>query len=223
MKFLTVLLGIFVASSAFADDVAVAERVTCADIQASITELSEIEEPDEDVIDELTRLKADFRRSCQRTARGRKTSASSRVVIEAEKNPEEKQEVKEEILGKEEQPKKEEKKSEPEKKDVAQETVIDDTDEVEVKVEDKTDTSPDVVKETTEEVSEQSEEVEEEIVLSEEDEVEEIKKNLEAGLCADGTQPNKYGCCGDELFKDMGNTTFACCPKDGGDCFPPIK
>ena len=52
---------------------------------------------------------------------------------------------------------------------------------------------------------------------------EEKNANLESGLCADGTKPNKFGCCGDEVFKDMGNTVFACCPKSGGDCFPPIK
>lgn len=52
---------------------------------------------------------------------------------------------------------------------------------------------------------------------------EQMKQNLESGLCADGTKPNRFGCCGDEIFKDMGNTVFACCPKSGGDCYPPIK
>ena len=49
--------------------------------------------------------------------------------------------------------------------------------------------------------------------------------NLDAGLCPDGSQPNKYGCCGDEIFKDLGDTVFACCPRDGADveCFQPIK
>ena len=47
--------------------------------------------------------------------------------------------------------------------------------------------------------------------------------NLAAGLCGDGTKPNRYGCCTDETFRDMGNAQFACCPKTGGDCFPPIK
>ncbi len=50
----------------------------------------------------------------------------------------------------------------------------------------------------------------------------EYDANLAAGLCGDGTKPNKYGCCTDETFKDMGNLVFACCPKSGGDCFPPI-
>ncbi len=46
--------------------------------------------------------------------------------------------------------------------------------------------------------------------------------NLDAGLCADGSQPNKFGCCGGEIFKDLGNTMFGCCD-EGGECFPPIK
>ncbi|MDE6250978.1 MAG: hypothetical protein K2M34_05115 [Alphaproteobacteria bacterium] len=50
-----------------------------------------------------------------------------------------------------------------------------------------------------------------------------MAENLDAGLCPDGTTPNKYGCCGDEVFTDLGNLEFACCPKDGGNCFPPVK
>lgn len=52
---------------------------------------------------------------------------------------------------------------------------------------------------------------------------EEIAALIEAGFCADGTEPNKYGCCTGEKFRDMGNLVFACCPEDGGDCYPPIK
>ena len=56
--------------------------------------------------------------------------------------------------------------------------------------------------------------------------VEQELANLDAGLCADGSAPNKFGCCGDEVFKDLGDTVFACCPRGGGadaECFPPIK
>lgn len=52
---------------------------------------------------------------------------------------------------------------------------------------------------------------------------EQIDANFAAGLCADGAKPNKFGCCVDEIFKDLGNAVFACCPKSGGDCFPPIE
>lgn len=51
----------------------------------------------------------------------------------------------------------------------------------------------------------------------------EIEANIEKGLCADGTKPNKYGCCAGEIFKDMGNSQFACCKKDSDECFPPVK
>ena len=82
-----------------------------------------------------------------------------------------------------------------------------------------------VVKETDVSVNVVTEGSEEEIpevdtVISLEQEL----ANLDAGLCADGSAPNKFGCCGDEVFKDLGNTVFACCPKGGtGDCFPPLK
>lgn len=49
-------------------------------------------------------------------------------------------------------------------------------------------------------------------------------ENLDAGLCADGSKPNRFGCCGEEVFKDLGDSIFACCPKQGeGMCFPPIE
>lgn len=48
-------------------------------------------------------------------------------------------------------------------------------------------------------------------------------KNLDAGLCEDGSKPNEFGCCKDEIYKDLGDFVYACCPKTGGDCFPPIR
>ena len=74
---------------------------------------------------------------------------------------------------------------------------------------------------TAEHIEAQQDTVSEEELLKKE--LEQELANLDSGLCADGTPPNKYGCCADELFKDMGNMVFACCPKDGGDCFPPIN
>ncbi len=58
---------------------------------------------------------------------------------------------------------------------------------------------------------------------TEEEKYARIAENLDAGLCPDGAKPNKFGCCGDEVFKDLGNLEFACCSKDGGNCFPPVK
>ena len=40
--------------------------------------------------------------------------------------------------------------------------------------------------------------------------------------CKDNASPDINGCCTGEEYKDMGDQGFACCPMDGGDCFPPI-
>ena len=41
--------------------------------------------------------------------------------------------------------------------------------------------------------------------------------------CLDGTSPDKNGCCAGEIYTNMGDLGYNCCPKSGGDCFPPIK
>ena len=189
MKFFVALLGGVIVSSALADDVAVGARMTCADINAKISELSAVVEPDTDVIDELTKLKADYRRSCSRAARGRKSSAGARVVIEASDNTEPQQKTDEEVV---------EEASEEDLTQVPKEDI----------------TQPEV---EVEEVVVDAGPTEDEILAME-------LANLDAGLCVDGTKPNKFGCCEGELFKDLGNAVFACCPKEGdGECFPPIK
>ena len=54
MKILIALMGLIAATGAFAEDVpSVTERVSCADIQAMISELAAIEEPTDDEIAEL--------------------------------------------------------------------------------------------------------------------------------------------------------------------------
>lgn len=40
--------------------------------------------------------------------------------------------------------------------------------------------------------------------------------------CEDGTNPDSNGCCTGEIYTDMGEQGFNCCPETGGDCFPPI-
>lgn len=40
--------------------------------------------------------------------------------------------------------------------------------------------------------------------------------------CEDGTNPDANGCCTGEIYTDMGEQGFNCCPETGGDCFPPI-
>lgn len=40
--------------------------------------------------------------------------------------------------------------------------------------------------------------------------------------CIDGTLPDANGCCTGEIYTDMGEMGFNCCPETGGDCFPPM-
>jgi len=54
----------------------------------------------------------------------------------------------------------------------------------------------------------------------------EIKRAESAtkGLCPGDVNPNKFGCCDGEKFKDLGNLKFACCLKDDeSKCYQPIK
>lgn len=41
-------------------------------------------------------------------------------------------------------------------------------------------------------------------------------------LCLDNTEPDANGCCTGEIYTDMGDQGFNCCPEAGGDCFPPM-
>lgn len=41
-------------------------------------------------------------------------------------------------------------------------------------------------------------------------------------LCDDGIAPDANGCCTGEIYTDMGEQGFNCCPSTGGDCFPPL-
>lgn len=44
----------------------------------------------------------------------------------------------------------------------------------------------------------------------------------EMPLCPDGAEPDMNGCCAGEIYTDMGDAGFNCCPETGGDCFPPL-
>ncbi len=41
-------------------------------------------------------------------------------------------------------------------------------------------------------------------------------------LCEGDVAPDANGCCPGEVYTDMGEQGFNCCPTAGGDCFPPI-
>lgn len=176
MKLFFTLILISFVSGAFADDTGqvVSDRMSCADISARVSEIGKIDEPTEAETAELTKLKAEYRRICTKSARGRRTSGDARIVVESTATPEEVETVVEDVV-----------QESPEVESVVQQEVV----EIDPMIE-----------------------------------LEQELANLDAGLCADGSQPNKFGCCGDEVFKDLGNTVFACCPKEGnGDCFPPLK
>ena len=197
MKIFLVLLSLFVMPLAYADEevaesettgLVVVERMSCLDINTKISELSAKEEPDDDTIIELEKLKSDYRRKCMKSAGGRKTAAQGRSVIN--NDPIEETEVVEEVAE--------------ETTEVEQVTVKEP--DVKPKEQNKKENSSGGVPATAEEVK-----MFEELM------------NLEMGLCSDGTKPNKFGCCTDEIFKDLGNNVYACCPKTGGDCYPPMK
>lgn len=42
-------------------------------------------------------------------------------------------------------------------------------------------------------------------------------------LCDDGRPADKNGCCSGEVYTNMGDLGFNCCPPGDGDCFPPMK
>ena len=41
-------------------------------------------------------------------------------------------------------------------------------------------------------------------------------------MCPDGTVPDVNGCCAGEIYTNLGEAGFNCCPETGGDCFPPL-
>ena len=47
-------------------------------------------------------------------------------------------------------------------------------------------------------------------------------ETVEVLTCLDGSLPDPNGCCAGEIYTDMGDQGFNCCPETGGDCFPPI-
>lgn len=184
MKKLIVLCGIFAYTFAFAETQTttptISERLTCSEIQAQISELSSISEPDTETIDKLTALKATHRRTCTISAGSRRNSATSRVITSTTET------------------------------------------ETETEIPETTETGTEPETQTPEPLATETET--ETVILTESELTpEQALANLDSGLCADGSEPNKFGCCGDELFKDLGDTIFACCPPDGGDCFPPIN
>ena len=216
MKLPILLLGLtMVFGAAFADDAAVvqkvAERKSCADIKTEIANLSAIENPDDATAENLKQLQAQQRSNCMPKSAGRRTIMRN-VPSGAPKNTDvAKSDALSEYLAN--------KKSNCDKLNTEIEKLAARADDAE------SDTLASMRgvydmdcadKPAAANVAAAPEQTYEEWAA-------EFDANLAAGLCGDGTKPNRYGCCTGETFKDIGNAVFACCPKSGGLCFPPIK
>lgn len=42
-------------------------------------------------------------------------------------------------------------------------------------------------------------------------------------LCSGEVEPDKNGCCPGEVYTNMADLGYNCCPEGGGDCYPPLK
>ena len=217
MKRLICFLGLMLlAMPSFADDMAgsqkLTERKTCAEIKAEISTLAAIESPDEATLENLKQLQTQHRSNCVAKSAGRRTMIRNLPSIKQTQNTAVAgSDALSEYLAN--------KKSNCDKLNSEITKLSSANDEsksdllasmrgvYDIDCADKPENKPDAA------VSEQTEEEWAAI----------YDANLAAGLCGDGTKPNRYGCCTDEIFKDLGNLKFACCPKTGGDCFPPIK
>lgn len=51
----------------------------------------------------------------------------------------------------------------------------------------------------------------------------EVAVPSDAPMCDGGAMPDKNGCCPGEVYTDMYDLGFNCCPESGGDCFPPLR
>ena len=206
-KLIVLLMGFLVIMPTFAEDTeeidtaeevvveeseaVVVDRTSCADIQAQISELSDIEDPDEETVFQISTLKADYRRLCSRAA-GKRRASAKRGVVDIPAAPATVATATSEDAS-----------SSDKKSEMASESVET--------------TEKDAEKIIAEAAAELPPEIDAEALYEQE------MANLEAGLCADGSAPNKYGCCAGEIFKDLGNNEYGCCPKSGGKCLTPIK
>lgn len=221
MKIPALILGLVVCmGAAFADDAPVqkvSERKTCAEIKTEIERLTEIVDPDEVTQATLKQLQMQQRSYCFPKASGRRTVmrnvmsiASSKMANAVAETPSALSEYLENKKSNCEKLNSEITKLAAANSDADALAAMRGVYDMDCVDKAKAATT------TAESAPAASEKTYEEWAA-------EYDANLAAGLCGDGTKPNKYGCCTDEIFKDLGSLKFACCPKTGGDCFPPIK
>lgn len=212
MKNIFVLLFVGAFSvSAFAADVS--ERVDCTEIQSKISALAAIENPDETQKIELTQLQSEYRSNCSKPASGRRTSATARVsTAAAAATNVAPAPIVETVI-------------------VTAQSVLTEylsgrqslCDELNNDIETLTSNgaSDAELKPLNNQYDKDCKDIDKSEIV--EVDAETAAANVAAGLCTDGSKPNQFGCCEGETFKDIGNLVFACCPDDGGKCYPPIN
>lgn len=230
---LSIICALAVGMPAFAADVAA--RMTCEDVTLEISKLVAIVNPTDDDTARLDTLRAQQRKSCTKSAGARRTNGA-RIASAAPAKPAEDTAVIAEtatenmntvdsFLAKKQENCKALADSIEKLKSAAardEDTIAkmqaqydaDCAERVAQADAPQTPQAADTTTDTTPEIDE---------AAAAQAEAERINAFLDAGLCADGTKPNKYGCCPGEKFTDLGNLVFACCPDDDGMCFPPIN
>lgn len=212
-----ILFAIIICTPAMAADSSVSERQDCDTMQSRISELAAIESPTDAQSDELAKLQAQYRTNCSKSAGGRRATTTSRIsmatMAAAAATPVAAPTTTKETVV------------------VNVGSVLKDyladlqklCDDLSSDIEMLADngTSDGELKPLQNQYNANCKEIDKSKTA--ELDVETITKNVNAGLCEDGSKPNKFGCCGDEIFTDMGNLVFACCPESGGECHPPLN
>lgn len=210
--FVAVLLCALCAHGYAAD---VSDRTTdCGSIQSCISELAAIENPSDSQMSELTQLQNQYRNSCAKSASGRRTTTAGRVstATVAATSSQVVTPVVETVI-------------------MTGQTVLNDyiskrqslCDDLkgDIATLKNAGASDADVKPVQNQYDADCVDIDKSAVV--EVDAETAAANVAAGLCTDGSKPNQFGCCEGETFKDMGNLVFACCPDDGGECYPPIN
>lgn len=209
--FVGTICAMFIAPAVGAD-ASVAARTDCSALSTRIGELAAIENPDDATASELAQLQAQYRSNCSRSAAGRPaTGRVSTMSVVA---------------------------STPDVTPIATPTVtvitaysaltdyltarrsLCDDLSADITTLKNSGASDDELKSLQNQYDADCTDIDKSAVVIDE---QTAAENMAAGLCPDGSKPNKFGCCDGETFKDMGNLVFQCCPDDGdGECHDPI-
>lgn len=215
MKKLIVLFALCTAFPAFADDApAVAERTDCDALRDEIAQLIKIENPDDETAARLAEIQKISRRDCAKRTGARRTSGRTGalpVAVASELNAQTSDATNTNAM--DEYMAKKQENCANLQAEIEKLSAMSDNESRDSVAKLRTQYDADCV--TADAEKDEAPELDAETIAA----------NIEAGLCADGEKPNKFGCCAGETFKDLGDLVFACCKDedDGGECFPPIE